>query len=84
MSDWENIKAVRGVDVAEPDEWQQGVALAVCFISGCEHENIDGRGPVRVKDDETLYYACTKHWEGIMRVLGEQRERAGNSERAHD
>lgn len=51
------------------DEWK---ALAdVCFIAGCDHDDIDQRGPVFLRDG-SIHKACAEHWEPIFRVLGEQ------------
>lgn len=43
----------------------------VCFIKGCDEEGADQRGPVFLTDG-SIHKACTSHWEGIFRVLGEQ------------
>jgi len=51
------------------DEWH---ALAdECFIRGCDDDDIDQRGPVFLRDG-SMHKACVEHWEGVMRVLGEQ------------
>lgn len=42
-----------------------------CFIGGCDHADIDHRGPVFLRDG-SMHKACTEHWEPIFRVLGEQ------------
>ena len=55
---------------------KQVVALAVCFINGCDYIDIDPRGPVVVRhgDDQpaTWHYACTEHWEAIIGIVGRQ------------
>jgi len=52
---------------------KQVVALAVCFINGCDYIDIDPRGPVVVRhgDDQpaTWHYACTEHWEAIIGIV---------------
>lgn len=53
-------------------EWQAGVESAVCFVNGCDYDDIDPRGPVWLRDDTMPYYACVAHWEAIFRILGEQ------------
>ena len=51
------------------DEWK---ALPdECLIRACEGDEIDQRGPVWLRDG-SMHKACTEHWEGIFRVLGEQ------------
>jgi hypothetical protein len=62
--------AVHTLETAK--EWQAGVPLAVCFVHACDNLDIDPRGPVFLRDDMTPRYACTPHWEGVFRVLGEQ------------
>lgn len=42
-----------------------------CLISTCDNDEIDQRGPVWLRDG-SMHKACTEHWEGIFRVLGEQ------------
>lgn len=51
------------------DEWR--ALPEVCLFSGCEHDGIDQRGPVWLRDG-SMHKACTDHWEPIMRILGEQ------------
>lgn len=43
----------------------------VCFIAGCDNDDIDQRGPVWLRDG-SMHKACSEHWEPIFRVLGEQ------------
>lgn len=52
--------------------WQAGVETAVCFIAACDYTDIDPRGPVFIRGQENLYYACTEHWEAIIGILGRQ------------
>lgn len=42
-----------------------------CFIAGCDNDDIDYRGPIYLRDG-SIHKACREHWEGIIRVLGEQ------------
>ncbi len=37
----------------------------------CEGGEIDQCGPVFLRNGQ-IHKACTEHWEGVMRVLGEQ------------
>jgi hypothetical protein len=50
-------------------EWH--ALVDVCMFRGCEHAEIDQRGPV-VLLNGSMHKACVEHWEPIMRVLGEQ------------
>jgi hypothetical protein len=43
-----------------------------CMFMGCDNDEIDGRGPVVLRDG-SKHGACTEHWEPIMRVIGQQR-----------
>lgn len=63
-------------------EWQAGVELAMCFVHACDNRDIDPRGPVFLRDDATPRYACTPHWEGVFRVLGEGEQDHTTSERS--
>lgn len=56
----------------EAERWIRGTATAVCCIDGCDYDDIDIRGPVKLRDDDTDHYACVEHWEAIMAVLGRQ------------
>lgn len=50
-------------------EWQ--ALPETCLIEACAGDEIDQRGPVFLRDG-SIHKACTEHWEGIFRVLGEQ------------
>lgn len=43
----------------------------VCFVAACDASETDPRGPVWLRD-HGMAKACTEHWEGVFRVLGEQ------------
>ena len=58
----------------DPDPWRMAEWNALpdaCLIRGCEGGEIDQRGPVALVDG-SIHKACTEHWEGVFRVLGEQ------------
>lgn len=44
-----------------------------CFISGCDSDDIDLRGPVGLRDG-SIHKACREHWEAIHGIVGRQRE----------
>jgi hypothetical protein len=59
---------------ANADRWGRDDFAALphhCFIAACDSTDIDERGPVFLRDG-TIRKACTEHWEGVFRVLGEQ------------
>lgn len=43
----------------------------VCFISGCDNNDVDQRGRIATRDG-SHYHACTPHWEAIFGILGRQ------------
>lgn len=56
------------------DKWRLAEWNALpdeCFIAACEASETDQRGPVWLRGG-SMAKACTEHWEGIFRVLGEQ------------
>lgn len=61
--------AVTVDDAWRMDEWN---ALPdVCLIAACDNDDLDRRGPVWLRDG-SMHKACVEHWEGILRVLGQQ------------
>jgi hypothetical protein len=60
--------------MSAPDLWRLAEWEALpdeCFIAACDASETDLRGPVWLRGGG-MAKACTEHWEGIMRVLGEQ------------
>lgn len=55
-----------------PEDWQHNIAYAECFIVGCNHKDIDPRGPIGIRGSKEWNYACTLHWEAILSIVGEQ------------
>jgi hypothetical protein len=52
--------------------WIEPQPAPQCMFMGCDSDEIDQRGPVVLRDG-SKHYACTEHWEPIMRVIGQQR-----------